>query len=378
MLQTAGATVTGTVTVHGQVHSTRPATTELLDLADSRAAAERRGRRLPRTATAWRPPARCWPRCCCRAARHGRRPTATGTAVLSRRTRARGYHRASTATVDRRRPRRSWSSPAPPVTDKDAEERNAAVLTIVDQFDAGRAAGGRRQRPVRRRQPGRRGPRRPDAGQERLHSGQRRHPAGPGRHRAGLAEQLAGTGPATTASAAAPTSLLPEAAAVSRRRLWRCGGQLAGRAGALGRRRAPRCAALRRSPVRAPAAGADQLPGPPGHPRRRAGAGRRRRRSARRRAPASGRRGGRRASTAGLGSGAVGLYDDLVGGRPEQQAQGLPRAPRRAARGPGHQRRWSRSPGSARPAWPPPRCCRPRPAGAVRRGARRRAAGRRA
>ena len=53
-----------------------------------------------------------------------------------------------------------------------------------------------------------------------------------------------------------------------------------------------------------------------------------------------------RRSSPGSVSGAVGVYDDLAGARPEQARTRVCRAPRRAARGPGHQRARSRSPAS--------------------------------
>ena len=83
------------------------------------------------------------------------------------------------------RPRRSWWSPGCRHGQGRRPSKNAAVVTIVEQFDQAGRDRGRRQRLGRRRQPGRRGPRRPGAGQDDLHRRQRRHRAGPGRHRAG-------------------------------------------------------------------------------------------------------------------------------------------------------------------------------------------------
>ena len=85
---------------------------------------------------------------------------------------------------------------------------------------------------------------------------------------------------------------------------------------------------------------------------------------------------GRARSTAGAASGAVGLYDDVVGGRPEQKApRASPGTSARCARA-GSPAAWSRSPASARPGWPRARCCARDRAGGPRR--RRRAARRRA
>ena len=97
-----------------------------------------------------------------------------------------------------------------PSTDQDAAKKNEAAVTMVSQFDRTGAAGGRRQR-RRRRQPGRRGPRRPDAGQD---ASPRSTTPAPRRARWPprwpCASSWCRTRSASTAWAPAPTSLVPK------------------------------------------------------------------------------------------------------------------------------------------------------------------------
>ncbi len=255
---------------------------------------------------------------------------------------------------------------APPYTDPKADARNKNVVTMVDQFDRIRPGGGRGQRRGRQQQRDLRGTRRPDAAEVDVHCGQPGHPAGPGGRGAG-GQRAAGAQPGRPlrpgrrrqrdAAEARPVTI--------RRRTgcgradWCCAGSWPWPAASP---RGPRCAGS--GPIAAGrGAGPHQLPGP----RRSPWPAVRRWPSPPRPPPPWARPSPRGAGlpaaaaalAAGLGSGAVGLYDDVVGGRPGHAGQGLPGAPQRAAARPGHHRAGQDRRASARPGWPPPRCSAP-------------------